>query len=107
MDSSEVSITVVTCENCSYNRFTTATDRIFDASYREVDYQSEKGQQIMQKYDIRYVPGFVFSKNVEDAANYTGVAHQLVAFEDAYVLSDTGDEVAQRFSSGFSLNQSR
>lgn len=99
----EVEVTVITCDECSYERFKTATDRMFEANYNEVDYESSKGEDLIAKYDLNYIPGFIFEKNVEEKENFTQVRGALVEFEDAYVISDAGEETAQRFSEGFSL----
>lgn len=99
----EVPIKVVTCDNCSYDKFQRATDRMFKTSYTEVDYQSEEGQQLIQKYNLKYVPGFVFNRSVENAVNFSRVKPSLVEFDDAYVIPDEGVTIAQRLSDGRSL----
>lgn len=99
----EVPITVVTCDNCSYDRFQTATDRVFNTRYSEVDYRSQEGQELIGKYNIKYVPAFIFNKKVEDLEGFKRVKHVLVEFEDAYVIPDRGNRVAQRLSSGKEL----
>ncbi len=98
-----VEITVVTCDNCSYDRFRDTTDRLFNTRYEEVDYRSERGQELIMKYNLKYVPGFVYSRDIEEAKNFTYVRASLVEFEDAYVLADEGNPVAQRFSEGMQL----
>ncbi|WEL19443.1 hypothetical protein [Candidatus Nanohalococcus occultus] len=99
-----VEVTVVTCDNCSYERFKGATERYFDVSYSEVNYDSERGRALSERYELNYVPGFIFGKDIEDKKNFTRVRNALVEFEDAYVMSDTRNEAAQRFSKGISLN---
>ncbi|MFB6245683.1 MAG: hypothetical protein ABEJ03_05055 [Candidatus Nanohaloarchaea archaeon] len=103
LTSDPVEITVVTCGNCSYERFKVATDRLFDVRYTEVNYKSRKGQELIEKYEINYVPGFVFEKEVEERDNVSRVRNALVEFEDAYVMSDRRNRAAQRFSKGFSI----
>lgn len=98
-----VPITVVTCENCSYSKFENATDRMFNAHYEEVNYQSSQGQQLINKYDINYVPAFIFDKKAEKAGDFYKVKPILVEFKDAYVIPDRGDLVAQRYSEGIKL----
>lgn len=100
-----VEITVVTCESCDYSSFRQTTDELFNTNYREVDYQSEEGQQLIEKYDLFYVPGFIFEKEVENRENFTRIRAVLVEFEDAYVLPDKGNEAAQRMSEGISLDR--
>lgn len=100
-----VPVTVVTCDNCSYGKFQNATDRMFNTEYREVDYNSEEGQNLIEKYNINYVPAFIFDRKVEDAEALNRVEPTLVKFEDAYVIPDAGVKVAQRLSNGISLNQ--
>lgn len=103
----DVPVTVVTCESCEYEKFRDATDRMFKASYTEVDYRSEEGQRLIEKYDLKYVPGFIFDrKKLEKAENFTAVEPTLVKNEDAYVIPDEGVEVAQRLSTGIPLNNS-
>ncbi len=99
----EVPVTVVTCENCSYGRFINTTDRMFNARYEEVDYQSERGQELIQKYNLNYVPGFIFDDRVEKAEYFARAKPALVEFEDAYVIPDTGLMTAQRLSDGKEL----
>jgi glutaredoxin len=102
-----VPVTVVNCDTCDYNRFKDATDRMFKTSYREVDYRSEEGQELIQKYNLKYVPGFIFDREqLEKAENFTAVKPTLVESEDAYVIPDEGEKVAQRLSSGMYLNSS-
>ncbi len=98
-----VEITVVTCENCSYDRFRDTTDRLFNTRYEEVDYRSNRGRELITRYNLKYVPGFVYSKDIEEAKNFTYVRASLVEFDDAYVLADEGNRVAQRFSKGMQL----
>jgi len=99
----EVPITVVTCDNCSYEGFRTATDRMFNAEYREVNYQSEEGQQLINKYDINYIPAFIFDRKVEEAEQFFKVEPVLVEYDDAFVVPDRGNLVAQRVSEGKEL----
>lgn len=96
-------VTVVTCENCTYDRFRTATDRIFNADYEEVKYDSDRGQQLIERYDLNYIPGFIFEKKVEKAEDFYKIKNVLVEFDDSYVAPDRGIRVAQRMSSGFEL----
>ncbi|MBC5792581.1 MAG: hypothetical protein H8Z69_00935 [Nanohaloarchaea archaeon] len=98
-----VPVTVVTCDNCSYGKFQNATDRMFNADYNEVNYESEKGQELTQKYELNYVPAFIFDRKVENAEAFNRVKPTLVEFEDAYVIPDAGVKVAQRLSEGISL----
>ncbi len=101
----EVPVTVVTCEECEWSEFRESTDRIFKASYREVDYQSEEGQELIEKYNLKYVPGFIFDREkIEQAENFTKVEPTLVKSEDAYVIPDEGIETAQRLSEGKPLD---
>lgn len=99
----EVPITVVTCDDCEYDRFVDSTDRMFRADYREVDYQSEEGQELIERYGLNYVPGFIFDSKVTEAEQYYKVEPTLVEVEDAYVIPDRGVEVAQRLSEGIEL----
>ena len=102
----KVPITVVTCDNCTYQQFRTATDRMFRAEYNEVDYDSEEGQRLIQKYNLKHIPGFIFDgPKLEKAENFTRVRNSVVSFEDAYVIPDEGAETAQRLSKGFELEQ--
>lgn len=100
-----VPVTVVTCDNCSYDRFRTATDRIFKTKYKEVDYKSQRGQELIEKYNIKYVPAFIFDKKIEKAENFYRVKSILVKFKDAYVLPDRSPRAAQRLSNGTELQQ--
>ncbi len=101
----EVPITVVTCDTCEWESFRESTDRMFRTDYREVDYSSEEGQKIVEKYNLKYVPGFVFDKEkLRESGNFTVVEPSLVEFEDAYVIPDEGVRTAQRLSEGKSLD---
>ncbi len=100
-----VPVTVVTCDNCSYDEFQDATDRMFKARYQEVDYQSEEGQQLIEKYDISYVPAFIFDKKIERAEYFEKVESALVKFEDAYLIPHKRARTAQRLSEGRALEQ--
>lgn len=102
-----VPITVVTCDSCDYERFRNATDRMLKTEYSEVDYQSTKGQELIQKHNLKYVPGFVFDREqLEKAENFTSIRSTLAESEDAYIIPDEGIEVAQRLSEGEYLNRS-
>lgn len=98
-----VKVTVVSCEGCDYERFVNVTDRQFDVQYVELDYQSDRGMRKIEKYNRSYVPAFIFDRSVEDRENFTSIRNSVVEYEDAYVLSDRGVEVAQRFSTGKAL----
>lgn len=100
----EVPVTVVTCDECEWDKFQKTTDRIFRASYREVDYQSEEGQELIDKYNLKYVPGFIFDRKLEQAGNFSKAEPMLVKSDDAYVLPDEGIKAAQRLSNGTRLN---
>lgn len=100
----DVTVTVVTCDSCSYEKFRNATDRMFDAQYREVDYSSEKGRRLVEKYNLYYVPGFIFSSEIEKAEAFNRVKPTLVKMDGEYVIPDRDPKVAQRLSSGVSLN---
>lgn len=96
----EVPVTVVTCDNCSYESFRSSTDRMFNADYREVDYQSDEGQQLINKYELGYVPAFIFDKKVSEAEQFYKVKPVLFEYDDAYLVPDRGNLVAQRVSEG-------
>ncbi|MFB6209005.1 MAG: C2H2-type zinc finger protein [Candidatus Nanohaloarchaea archaeon] len=96
-------VTVVTCDSCNYSDFRKTTNELFNVKYRQVDYRSEKGQRLIEKYNLYYVPGFIFDKEVRNRENFTMVKSVLVEFEDAYVLPDKGNRAAQRMSRGKSL----
>lgn len=100
-DSEEaVEITVLTCENCSYQQFQNTTGAIFDVKYRELPYNSTEGEELIQRYDIGYIPAFIFDTEVEDRANFTRINSTLKNFDHAYVLPDGRMPAAQRVSSG-------
>lgn len=99
----EVPVTVLTCENCSYGKFRNTTDRMFNARYTEVDYKSEEGQKLIEKYDINYVPAFIFDDKIEKADYFERARPALKEFDDAYVIPDTQLETAQRLSNGKKL----
>lgn len=101
----KVDFTVVTCENCSYDRFRTVSGELFEARFTEVDHRSSRGIRLIEKYNLNYVPGFIIEKEVENHENFSQIRGSVVEFEDAYVLSDRGNEVAQRFSSGRSVEE--
>jgi hypothetical protein len=98
-----VGVTVVTCDNCSYQEFRETTGGLFDVSYTEVDYESQRGEELVEKYRLEYVPGFIFGEEIEEASNFTRVESTLVGFEHAYVLPAGEIEAAQRVSEGFDL----
>lgn len=106
MGESPVRITVVTCEECDYNEFRETTDPMIPTSYSEVMYNSSEGEKLINRYDLNYVPGFIFSKNIENTENFTRMRSVLVEFDDAYVLPDRGVRAAQRTSEGMALNRS-
>lgn len=95
-----VEITVVTCENCSYQQFRNTTGSIFEVTYREVPYDSVESQELIRKYDIGYVPAFIFDKEIQNRKNFTRINSTLKEFDDAYVLPDDRMPAAQRVSSG-------
>lgn len=99
----EITYTVVTCDNCSYEDFRTVSERILDPRFVEVSESSSRGKRLIEKYELNYVPGFIIEKGVEEHKNFSRIRGSVVEFEDAYVVSDRGNEVAQRFSSGKEL----
>lgn len=102
-----VPVTVVTCDSCEYDRFREATDRMFKTEYREVNYQSEEGQELIREHGLIYVPGFIFEgTQLEKAENFTSVESTLVKSGEDYVIPDAGIEVAQRLSSGINITNS-
>ncbi len=101
----EVPVTVVTCDDCSYGEFQNATDRLFNAEYRQVDYQSSEGQELVEKYDLQYIPAFIFDPQVKEAEDFYKVEPVMIEYEDAYVILDRGNLVAQRLSEGIELEE--
>jgi len=99
----EVPVTVVTCDDCSYDRFESATDRMFRVSYEEVEYSSEEGQELIDEHSLSYVPSFIFGEEVEKAENFTAIKPSIYESGDYYVLRTEGPEVAQRLSDGKQL----
>lgn len=95
-----VDITVLTCENCTYQEFRDTTDPLFETEYREVNYNSSEGRELIEKYSIGFIPAFIFDKDVENRANFTRINSTLRKFDDAYVLPDGRMPAAQRVSSG-------
>lgn len=100
-----VRVTVVSCGDCEYGRFVNVTDRMFHARFVEEPYNSSRGRRLVEKYNIRYVPGFIFDRSVSERENFSRITNSLVEFEDAYVVSDRGNRVAQRFTEGRELSQ--
>ena len=100
----EITVTVVTCENCTYERFKSRTDRMMVTDYKEVDYQSKKGEELIQRYNLTYVPGFIIEKDVEEHENFTQIRNSVIKYDSSYVIRDKRSKVAQRFSEGFKLN---
>ena len=101
----EVPVKVVTCEDCDYSAFEEATERMFRTSYTEVDYQSEEGQELIEQYEISYIPGFIYGEEIEQAENFTAVHPNLVEYDEGYRLSQRDQQPAQRLSNGFELEQ--
>jgi len=96
-----VDVTVVTCEECNYERFQNATDRMFNANYKQVNYQTDEGQEFVERYNLEYVPGFILEKSVGNHENFTQIRPNVISMENGYVLDI---EAAQRFSDGEELN---
>lgn len=101
----QVPITVVTCEECEYEAFVTATDRMINAEYVEADYQSDQGQELIENYDIEYVPAFIFDKKVEETEAFDRLRQSLIEYDDGYKLMEDEVEVAQRMSEGIYLEE--
>lgn len=95
-----VEVTVVTCDNCSYGEFRNTTGELFEVEYREVSYDSEEGQKLIERYGIGYVPAFIFDRSVSEKENFAKINSTLKEFEDTYVLPDGRMPAAQRVSSG-------
>jgi len=75
--------------------------------YNEIDYQSEKGRELIQKHNLKYIPGFLFNaKQLQKAENFSSIEPTLVKSDNAYVIPDEGIEVAQRLSDGKYLDRS-
>ncbi|MFB6291994.1 MAG: C2H2-type zinc finger protein [Candidatus Nanohaloarchaea archaeon] len=102
---SQVPVTVVTCDNCSYDQFRETTSKMYNARYNEVDYRSERGQELIEKYGISYVPAFIIDKSVNETLAFKRVKSIAVEYPDAYVVPDTESKVAQQLSSGKRLEQ--
>jgi len=102
-----VPVSVVTCNSCDYEKFRDATNRMVKTEYNEIDYQSEKGRELIQKHNLKYIPGFLFNaKQLQKAENFSSIEPTLVKSDNAYVIPDEGIEVAQRLSDGKYLDRS-
>lgn len=99
--SSTVEITVIGCDNCSYGEFRNSTDSILESPvYREIDYRSKEASDLINRFDVDYVPAFVFSEEVERSENFTRISAVMNKVGDSYVLHRSP---AERYSEGFRL----
>lgn len=99
--SSTVEITVISCDNCSYNEFNQSTENIVeDPVYREVDYRSNEASDLIDRFEIDYVPAFIFSEEIESSENFTRIESVINRVGESYVLHRSA---AERYSEGFNL----
>lgn len=93
-------VTVVTCETCEYPEFRDKMAPLFDLEYYEIDVNSSKGKNMVERYDLIYVPGFIFEKDIRNADNFSRIGSYLNEFQDSYAVPDTEVPTAQRLSEG-------
>lgn len=77
-----------TCEECDSSRIVDVTRQLFpEVTVVEVDFASDEGQELYEKYAIQFLPAYLFSADVADHPSYAQVSAALVKIEDMYLIN--------------------
>ncbi|MFH0875508.1 MAG: GILT family protein [archaeon] len=75
------------CTDCNPERVNTVTKNLFKgAEFTEVKWDSKEGQELMKKYEIQYLPAFVFDSNVVKTTAWTSNSK----LQTSFVSNDDG-----------------
>jgi hypothetical protein len=75
------------CTSCDTTQIVDVTKQLFlGVKIRNVEYNSSEGQAIVQKYNIKLLPAYLFDSNVTKSPNYAQVSRALVQTDDKYLI---------------------
>lgn len=75
-------------QNCDTTYLKQSLLSIFPTiEFKEYDYNSTEGKELYTKYNLKFLPAFLFTKKVETEANYANVQNYLQANNDLLALN--------------------
>ncbi|MBM3309244.1 MAG: hypothetical protein FJY77_03230 [Candidatus Altiarchaeales archaeon] len=75
-------------DSCDTSRILAVTKQLFlGSNVKNVEYSSDEGKQIAEKYGIKILPAYLFDSNVTKSPNYAQVSRALVKVEDKYMIN--------------------
>ncbi|MBW3015758.1 hypothetical protein KY330_05015 [Candidatus Woesearchaeota archaeon] len=98
------------CEDCDTTRVTQVTEELFPGiKVVEVDFSTEDGKELYDKYNVQYLPAYFFTSNVDKETAYEQVSGALVKLDDAYMINpqasgSTYDPYGEKCANGIDDN---
>jgi predicted DsbA family dithiol-disulfide isomerase len=75
-------------DSCDTSRILAVTKQLFLGSkVRNVEYSSEEGKQLVEKYGIKILPAYLFSDNITKSPNYAQISRALNKVGDMYQIT--------------------
>ncbi|MEA3429711.1 MAG: hypothetical protein U9R08_00400 [Nanoarchaeota archaeon] len=76
------------CTECDTQNVKQVTEQLFpEVKIIEVEYDSDEGREIYDKYQLQYLPAYLFSADVEQHASYQQVGPALISVEDKFLIN--------------------
>ncbi|MBW3003895.1 hypothetical protein KY337_04990 [Candidatus Woesearchaeota archaeon] len=77
-----------TCEECDPTRIVQTTEQLFPGiKIVEVDFNTKEGKALYEKYELKYLPAYLFTDNVAEHESYAQVQAALINVDDVYMIN--------------------
>jgi len=90
-DPVETKLTVLndkTCLSCDTSRMKSVLKQLFKgAEIENVDYNTAKGQRLLDDFEINVLPAYIFDSNLADTYSFKDAERTFVEKNDAYIMS--------------------
>jgi hypothetical protein len=78
------------CFNCDTGRILSILKKNFpNLDIKNIDFETEEGKDIVEKYDIKVLPAYIFNSSFEEAYNYNKLSSGLREVKGDFVMKNT------------------
>lgn len=92
MEEPAIQLAILNTENC----FNCGTDRIIkmlssffpNIDAKTIDFESEEGKNLSDKYDIKILPAYIFEPGIKDAHNYGKISSAFNEADDGFIMKN-------------------
>jgi predicted DsbA family dithiol-disulfide isomerase len=82
-----VVVNAADCASCDSSNIVSVSKQLFKGlRVKNVEYASDEGKQLFEKYSLRMLPGYIFDSNVTWSPSYVRVQRSLTKVGDKYVI---------------------